>query len=465
MIKYIGSKRRLVPVLSRICQASGARTALDLFTGTTRVAQAFKAQGVHVTAVDSARYAHTFARTYIETDAATTDAPALQAAVAHLNALPGKPGYVTETFSHQARYFQPHNAARIDAVRDAIDSEYAGSPLFPLLLTSLIEAADRVDSTTGVQMAYVKQWAPRSAKPLELRVPELLPGSGRAIRGDAVALTTSPATATATASAAAASASASAAASATDAGSATATDAGLGHFDLAYLDPPYNQHRYFTNYHVWETLVAWDAPEAYGVARKRLDARDPSTHSAFNSKRTMPAALASVVQSVDCDLLVLSYNNESWLGLEELEAICAARSGRTGHSGARRGGRSDNGVATLAFDSARYVGARIGIFDPSGRKVGRVSHLSNQELLVIAGEPRLVRRVVEAAEAGATTATSPTGATSARDAASAAATRTEPLASPLHAPLPAPTTAPTAASVAPSEVVGAGLVDRLQQAT
>ena len=63
-------------------------------------------------------------------------------------------------------------------MRDAIDSEYAGSPLFPLLLTSLIEAADRVDSTTGVQMAYVKQWAPRSAKPLELRVPELLAGRG-----------------------------------------------------------------------------------------------------------------------------------------------------------------------------------------------------------------------------------------------------------------------------------------------
>ena len=157
--------------------------------------------------------------------------------------------------------------------------------------------------------------------------------------------------------------------------------AGLGHFDLAYLDPPYNQHRYFTNYHVWETLVAWDAPEAYGVARKRLDARDPSTRSAFNSKRTMPAALASVVQSVDCDLLVLSYNNESWLGLDELEAMCA------GHDGGRT-----REVATLAFDSARYVGARIGIFDPSGRKVGRVSHLSNQELLVIAGEPALVRR-------------------------------------------------------------------------
>src|ERR1700727_1350982 len=209
MIKYLGSKRRLVPVLTRICQASGATTALDLFTGTTRVAQASKARGVHVTAVDSARYAHTFARTYIETDAAATDVGALQAAVGHLNGIPGKPGYVTETFSHEARFFQPHNAARIDAVRDAIDSEYAGSPLFPLLLTSLIEAADRVDSTTGVQMAYVKQWAPRSAKPLELRVPELLNGPGRAIQGDAVAL-----------------------ASASGSGS----DSALGHFDLAYLD-------------------------------------------------------------------------------------------------------------------------------------------------------------------------------------------------------------------------------------
>ena len=129
--------------------------------------------------------------------------------------------------------------------------------------------------------------------------------------------------------------------------------------------------------------MAWDAPEAYGVARKRVDARDPSTHSVFNSKRTMPAALASVVQSVSasCDLLVLSYNNESWLALNELEEMCSV-------------GRRE--VATLAFDSARYVGARIGIFDPSGRKVGRVSHLSNQELLVIAGKPALVRRVVEA---------------------------------------------------------------------
>ena len=73
MIKYLGSKRRLVPVLTELFERSGAATALDLFTGTTRVAQAFKATGGHVTAVDSARYSEVFARTWIETDADAVD--------------------------------------------------------------------------------------------------------------------------------------------------------------------------------------------------------------------------------------------------------------------------------------------------------------------------------------------------------------------------------------------------------
>jgi adenine-specific DNA-methyltransferase len=298
------------------------------------------------------------AQCYIATDAMKIDDAELAGAIEELSRLPGRRGYFTETFCESARFFQPKNGMRVDAIRDELQASYAESPLFPILLTSLMLAADRVDSTTGVQMAYVKQWAPRSFNPLELRVPELLEGPGHAVKGDAVELAPE-----------------------------------LGHFDLAYLDPPYNQHRYFTNYHVWETIVAWDAPEAYGVARKRIDSRDTSTRSAFNSKRTMPEALGAVVASVDCGLLVLSYNDESWLALEELEAMCA----QAGPQGARA-------VATLAFDSTRYVGARIGIFDPSGRKVGRVSHLSNRELLVIAGEADLVRAVVTAVRSGGSAA-------------------------------------------------------------
>jgi adenine-specific DNA-methyltransferase len=344
-IKYLGSKRRLVPVLSAIAQAAGARTAIDLFTGTTRVAQAFKAAGAHVTAVDSARYAHVFARCYVETDPATVDANELAEAVAGLNRLPGRPGYVTEVFCREARFFQPENGARVDAIRDAIARDWAGSPLEPILLTSLIEAADRVDSTTGVQMAFVKQWADRSHQPLQLRVPALLAGGGTARLGDAVAIAPT-----------------------------------LGRADLAYLDPPYNQHRYTANYHVWETIVAWDAPEHYGVACKRADLRDPATRSVFNARREMPAALRAVIEDLDVRVLVVSCSNEGWVNVNEVREWCERR----GH------------VDVLAFDSRRYVGAQIGVFNPRGQRVGEPTHLRNVEYLVLCGDQADVERCAAA---------------------------------------------------------------------
>jgi adenine-specific DNA-methyltransferase len=342
VIKYIGSKRRLVPVLGELLERARARTALDLFTGTTRVAQVFKATGAEVTAVDTTRYAHVLAGCYVATDADTVDTGALEKAIAALNDLPGRPGYVTETFCVQSRFFQPHNGARIDAVRDAIDAEYRGTALEPVLVTSLLEAADRVDSTTGVQMAYVKQWAPRSFRPLELRPPALLPGPGHAVRGDACSVVSA-----------------------------------LGEFDLAYLDPPYNQHRYEANYHIWETLVAWDAPSHYGVACKRIEIRD-GPRSAFNSRRTMIDALTQVVGDVQAGVVVLSYNDESWIGLETLIEMCRVR----GH------------VEVIAFPSNRYVGARIGIHNPAGERVGTVGRLRNLEYVVVAGPRSSVRRLV-----------------------------------------------------------------------
>ena len=345
MIKYLGSKRRLVPALTAIAEAVEARSAIDLFTGTTRVAQAFKQAGAHVTAVDTARYAHVFARCYIETDAAAVDVSSVEKVLAGLDALPGSAGYVTDVFCRQSRFFQPANGERIDAIRDAIARDWAGSNLEPIFLTSLIEAADRVDSTTGVQMAYVKQWADRSHQPMRLRMPSLLDGSGAALLGDAVSL--APA---------------------------------LPPVDLAYLDPPYNQHRYTANYHVWETLVAWDAPAHYGVACKRSDLRDPLTRSAFNARRAMPVALKGVVDALDARLLVVSCSDEGWVTMQDLREWCEPR----GH------------VEVLGFDSRRYVGAQIGVFNPSGERVGEPNRLHNVEYLVLCGERSLVQRAAAA---------------------------------------------------------------------
>lgn len=341
MIKYLGSKRLLVPVLGDILTAVGARTSVDLFTGTTRVAQEFKRRGSLVTAIDCATYADVLARCYIATDGTLVDKDELAQAVDELNALPGKPGYFTETFCVQSRYFQPKNGARVDVVRDVIEQRFKDSWLYPVLLTALMLAADRVDSTTGLQMAYLKSWAARANQDLRLRVPELIPGPGLSCAGDALELVEM-----------------------------------LPCVDLAYLDPPYNQHRYFTNYHVWETLMRWDEPPHYGVACKRIDARDEHTRSKFNSKRDMPAALRSVIERTKADVVVVSYNDEAWVTPAQMTSWLHG----AGHADVR----------IFGFDSKRYVGAQIGIHNPAGLKVGAVSHLRNTEYLFVAGPAHLV---------------------------------------------------------------------------
>jgi adenine-specific DNA-methyltransferase len=343
MIKYLGSKRTLIPVLSQLGQASGAKTALDLFTGTTRVAQAFKKLGMTVTASDVASYAECFGKTWIELDGEAVNRGELAEALAELESLPGKEGYFTQKFCIEARYFQPKNGERVDAIRERIETDYRDSWMYYPLLTSLILGADRVDSTTGIQMAFLKGWASRSGNRLELRDPELLPGVGSSIRGDALEIVKD-----------------------------------LPAVDLAYLDPPYNQHRYFSNYHIWESLVRWDKPDTYGIANKRLDARDAEMKSPFNSKKTMSKALAQLVDDLKCDTMVLSYNNESWLSRDDLMDIASKR----GH------------VEILDFDFKRYVGSQIGVFNKAGERVGNPGAKRNIEHIVIAGEKQTVKRML-----------------------------------------------------------------------
>jgi adenine-specific DNA-methyltransferase len=52
-------------------------------------------------------------------------------------------------------------------------------------------------------------------------------------------------------------------------------------------------------------------------------------------------------------------------------------------------------VCTLAFDSRRYVGAQIGIHNPQGKKVGKVSHLRNVEYVVVGGEATAIAAITD----------------------------------------------------------------------
>lgn len=344
MIKYIGSKKLLVPrIVSAVNALGDVHSVFDVFSGTSRVGHGLKRAGFYVTANDQLTYAATIARCYVEANLNKVQQSAMTI-ISELNKMSPDPGYFTKTFCEDARFFHPKNGARVDAMRNAISKMGLDPVLEAVVLVSLMEAADRVDSTCGVQMAYLKKYASRALNEIELRMPDVLIGKGKALQMDGVEA------------------------------------AKIVKADVAYLDPPYNQHKYVGNYHIWETLVLWDNPEAYGVARKRVDVKEHS--SPYNSKSTIVSALTQLFDTLKCKHFLVSFNNEGHVSKTDMIELLE----KHGH------------VETAEIDYKRYVGAQIGIYNPSGNKVGKVSHLRNLEyLFVVSPEKKVAKRAVEAA--------------------------------------------------------------------
>ncbi len=329
MIKYLGSKRLLIPrLITKIDEIGDVATAADLFSGTSRVGHALKNHGLRCTANDHNVYAHTLARCYVAADADRVREEAITL-LRELMCAPERDGWFTDNYCRKSRFFKPENGRKIEGIRTKIETLSLDPALEAIALVSLMEAADRVDSTTGVQMAYLKSWAPRAHNSLELRLPAILPGPGEAMNLDVL-------------------------------DAAREVEA-----DLVYLDPPYNQHSYLGNYHIWETLVRWDAPDIYGVACKRIDCRDPARKSAFNSKRKIQATMRKLIAAVRGRHLIVSFNNEGFLDRELLEEMLGTR----------------GEVTCDVVDYKRYVGAKIGVYNQSGEKVGAPTHLRNREFL------------------------------------------------------------------------------------
>ncbi len=308
-IKYTGSKREIIPILLELIRPLNITTVVDGFSGTTRVSQAFKKAGYIVYANDIAIWSKVFGQCYLlNKKSASYYFPIID----HLNRLSGKFGWFSEYYGGEVNHgsaihkdgkkkmWQLHNTMKLDAIREEIDKVVNDEIEKSVLLTSLILAMDKVDSSVGHHVSYLKQWAPRAYNTMRMLVPKLIIDNKehKVFNDDIFNILDK-------------------------------VDTYLAYFDPSYgssneLMPP-SRVRYASYYHIWKTVCLNDKPTVVGVANRREDVSDVIAGSIFeefrkneNGRYIVIDALKKLIAKTKAKYIILSYNNN---GRATFEAI------------------------------------------------------------------------------------------------------------------------------------------------
>ncbi len=293
-IKYAGSKLKILPyIISLLNELKDVKTVLDGFSGTTRVSQALAQLGYHITASDISLWSNVVAHCFLKSSKKDSFYKEI---IDHLNALKGYSGWYTEHYGSDLvqakRPFQAKNTRKLDAIRDEIENLNLSWTDKSVILTSLMFALDKVDSTLGHYASYLSKWSSRSDKDLLLKLPERFStkqSNHHVIRGDVFK---------------------------------TIVD---NKYDFVYFDPPYGSNnekmppsrvRYASYYHIWTSIIQHDMPKIFGKANRREDTRDNIAASVFEDFRknkdgsfVAMQALDELIQKTNAKYILLSYSS------------------------------------------------------------------------------------------------------------------------------------------------------------
>jgi adenine-specific DNA-methyltransferase len=102
-------------------------------------------------------------------------------------------------------------------------------------------------------------------------------------------------------------------------------------YEFVYVDPPYNQHPYGSNYHVLNSVALWDkpalAPKIGGRGDKsaiRLDWRT-ERRSPYNHAKLASQAIAGLLDTIPARWIAVSYSTDGNIPLLDLAEACRAR--------------------------------------------------------------------------------------------------------------------------------------------
>lgn len=267
----------------------------DPFGGIGSVSSYFQSKGYNVWSGDVMKFPHFFQiaklrfnQTFFLKLIKLLGLVSLEDIAEHLNELRPKHGWFVREYAQKRYFFTEHNARKIQACRREIKGWYQKEWITyeerAVLLASLINSMDKVANTAGTYYAYLKTWHRKALInfKFEFIQPTLGKNSGSSFCEPAESLLS------------------------------------RRHFNIVYLDPPYNERSYPHYYHLPETIAQESTPCVHGMSGIHSNI---SSMSEFNKVKLAKQALIDVIDKARFDLLVFHYADNGIINNQDIVNI------------------------------------------------------------------------------------------------------------------------------------------------
>lgn len=294
-MRYLGNKTSILSDIETLLRNKGLIgkqfTFFDAFCGSGSVSDYMK-QYFDIIANDNLTWSTVYTRGRICAENCTFDKLGFDP-FEYLNSNEERvKGFIYKTYAPtltKRMYFTAENAGRIDYFRKTIQEWYDACLVtedeYAYLLACLIESVSDVSNTAGVYGAFLKKWDSRATKKIAFNKVDHFP-----VRPQNFTVLNSK------------------------------IEDIIDEIDcdILYLDPPYTQNQYGTQYHLLETLVLNDSPEVSPVTGSRSTA---PMRSDWSKEYKANILLDKILAKTKAKYVVLSYNNDGFMSKEFIEAV------------------------------------------------------------------------------------------------------------------------------------------------
>ena len=294
-MRYLGSKDSLTEQITDLLERKGLLkkelTFFDAFCGMGAVADAVKSSYNNIIVNDSLKCSVTYSQGRLYANECTFATLGFNPFEYFNNNHTTFEGFIYRNYSpgnSNRMYFTQNNAGRIDYFRQQIESWHSDNRItdkeYIYLLACLLESVSDVANTAGVYGAFLKHWDSRALKPISFNKIDSQEGICPNIIAHNKKIED------------------------------IISDVKC---DVLYVDPPYTQNQYGTQYHLLETLILNDEPIISAVTGSRRTAPMSSDWSKMYRAHIL---FEKVVAETKAKHIILSYNNDGFISKDYIEA-------------------------------------------------------------------------------------------------------------------------------------------------